>query len=182
MPEGMTRPDLSALMEAYGTLHVRHRASPLDIRRAYKRLLRQNNPAWLPAGTPEPQQAADQVAAANIAYLLIREAPLRHHRISTGIEPDTPWTEEELDAAWSRARTENVMSYVLGIALGVTAIALYSWFLLPLVWEWNVVAGPLIAVAMVAVLAVFVRSRVPSSVHLWRAIGLYRTVAGLLPR
>ena len=71
-----------------------------------------------------------------------------------------------------------VLDYVVGLTLGALALGLYAWLVLPRLWSWSSVAGPVIAIAMVGCLAAFALSRVPSSVHLWRAIEVYRRLAG----
>jgi hypothetical protein len=159
-----SRPTLNVFMDAYEVLGVGSAASPLAIRRAYKRQLR--------------HASRDRLSSIESAYRLVREAPLRHHRVSTGEEPDRPWTDDELQQAWRLAQLENAMSYVLGLTLGALALGLYAWLVLPHLWSWSYVAGPVIAIAMVGCLATFALSRVPSSVHLWRAIEVYRRLVG----
>ena len=164
MTQVANRPDLNTFMDAYTVLGVQSAASPLAIRRAYKRQLR--------------MASGERLRSIESAYRLVREAPLRHHRVSTGTESDRPWTDDELEFAWRRAQLESAMSYALGLTLGSLAIALYSWLVLPRLWSWSYVAGPLIAVMMFGLLAMFAMSRVPSSVHLWRAIEVYRRLVG----
>ena len=158
------RPTLSLFMDAYDVLGAESAASPLALRRAYKRELR---------NAPHDRQSSIKAA-----YLLVREAPLRHHRVSTGADPDRPWTEDELERAWRRAQLENAMAYVLGLTLGSLAICVYGWVILPRVWSWSYVAAPLIAVVLVGTVTAFALSRVPSSVHLWRAIEMYQLLTG----
>ncbi len=164
MSQVANRPELNTFMDAYSVLGVQSGASPLAIRRAYKRELR--------------EASGERLRSVESAYRLVREAPLRHHRVSTGTEPDRPWTDDELEFAWRRAQLESAMSYVLGLTLGSLAIGLYSWLVLPRLWSWSYVVGPLIAVMMFGLLATFALSRVPSSVHLWRAIEVYRRLVG----
>jgi len=164
MTQVANRPDLNTFMDAYTVLGVQSAASPLAIRRAYKRELR--------------TASGERLKSVESAYRLVREAPLRHHRVSTGTESDRPWTDDELEFAWRRAQLESAMSYALGLTLGSLAIALYSWLVLPRLWSWSYVAGPLIAVMMFGLLTMFAMSRVPSSVHLWRAIEVYRRLVG----
>ena len=151
-------------MDAYAVLGVQSGATPLAIRKAYKSEVR--------------RASSERLKSIETAYRLIREAPLRHHRVSTGKEPDRPWSDDELEFAWRRAQLENAMSYVLGITLGALMIGLYSWLVLPRLWSSSYVAGPLIAIAMLGALVRFAVSRVPSSVHLWRAIEIYRRLVG----
>jgi hypothetical protein len=164
MPSSASGPGLNTFMDAYAVIGVQPAATPLAIRKAYKREVR--------------RASSERLRSIESAYRLICEAPLRHHRVSTGVEPDTPWTDDELEFAWRRAQIENVMSYGLGIALGTLTIGLYSWLVLPRLWSTSPVAAPLVAIVMVGALTLFVRSRVPSSVHLWRAIEIYRRLVG----
>lgn len=158
------RPTLRLFMDAYDVLGAESAASPLALQRAYTRALR-NAPR-------------DQLSSIEAAYRLVREAPLRHHRVSTGADPDRPWTDDELEWAWRRAQLENAMAYVLGLTVGSLAICVYGWVILPRLWSWSYVAGPLIAVVLVGTVAAFALSRVPSSVHLWRAIEMYQLLTG----
>ena len=159
-----SRPTLNVFMDAYEVLGVGSAASPLAIRRAYKQKVR--------------SASGERLNSLESAYRLVREAPLRHHRVSTGVEPDRPWTDDELQHAWRLAQLENAMSYVLGLTLGALVLGLYAWLILPRLWSLSYVAGPVIAVVMVGCLAAFALSTVPSSVHLWRAIEVYRRFAG----
>ena len=109
-----SRPTLNVFMDAYEVLGVGSASSPLAIRHAYKRQLR--------------HASVEQLRSIESAYRLVREAPLRHHRVSTGAEPDRPWTDDELEHAWRLAQLENAMAYVVaqfvGGALGVLAASL----------------------------------------------------------
>ena len=151
-------------MDAYTVLGAEPGASPLAIRRAYKRELR--------------SASSDQRSVIESAYLLVREAPLRHHRVSSGTDPDRPWSDDELSVAWERAQFENAGAYVLGLTLGLVTIGLYGWLILPVLLTWSYFVGPAIGIILFAMLIAFAVSRVPSSVHLWRAIEVYRRVKG----
>lgn len=118
------RPDLFAFMDAYNVLDVDYTADPAAIRRAHKRLARQHHPDRFPDGSAEQQQATARMAEINDAYRLIREAPLRFHRVSKASDPTTPWTDIELDDAIRRARMNRVVDRSTTIALiAVAAIA-----------------------------------------------------------
>lgn len=118
------RPDLFAFMDAYHTLDVDYTADPAPIRQAHKRLAKQHHPDRFQAGSAEQQQATARMAEINDAYRLIREAPLRYHRVSTASDPTTPWTDNELDDAIRRAHMNQVVDRSTTIALiTVTAIA-----------------------------------------------------------
>jgi len=118
------RPDLFAFMDAYKVLGVDYTADSASIRRAHKRLAKQHHPDRFPAGSAEQQQATARMAEINDAYRLIRDAPLRYHRVSKASDPTTPWTENELDDAIRRARMNLVVDRSTTIALvAVAAIA-----------------------------------------------------------
>ena len=118
------RPDLFAFMDAYKVLDVEYTAAPAAIRQAQKRLAKQHHPDRFPAGSAAQQQATARMAEINDAYRLIREAPLRYHRVSTASDPTTPWNDIELDDAIRRARMNQVVDRSTTIALtAVTAIA-----------------------------------------------------------
>ena len=123
MPSSV-RPDLFAFMDAYKVLGVDYTADSASIRRAHKRLAKQHHPDRFPAGSAEQQQATARMAEINDAYRLIREAPLRYHRVSKASDPTTPWTDIELDDAIRRARINQVVDRSTTIALiAVAAIA-----------------------------------------------------------
>ena len=117
------RPDLFAFMDAYRALGVDYTADSASIRRAHKRLAKQHHPDRFPAGS-EQQQATARMAEINDAYRLIREAPLRYHRVSKASDPTTPWTDIELDDAIRRGHINEVVDRSTTIALiAVAAIA-----------------------------------------------------------
>jgi DnaJ-like protein len=118
------RPDLFAFIDAYKVLGVDYTANSAAIRQAHKRLAKQHHPDKFPAGSAEQQQATARMAEINDAYRLIREAPLRYHRVSKASDPTTPWTDIELDDAIRRARMNRVVDRSTTIALiAVAAIA-----------------------------------------------------------
>jgi curved DNA-binding protein CbpA len=116
------RPDLFAFMDAYTVLGVDYSANSSVIRQAYKRLAKQHHPDKHPAGSAEHQQATTRMAQINDAYRLIRDAPLRHHRVSKGSDPITPWTDDELDDAIRRARMSQQFDRWMTVALVVVAV------------------------------------------------------------
>jgi preprotein translocase subunit Sec63 len=145
-----TKPDIHALMDAYAVLEAEHSANPAEIRRAYKRIARQHHPDRHPANSPEQRSATDRMAAVNAAYQLVRDAPLRHHRVSTGARPDDPWTDSELDAAIRRARHDRAFSHV------VSAIAVLIYLFLPWMFsDWLTGPGAPLAWAVAAVYVTF---------------------------
>ena len=124
-----TRPDLFVYMDAYKVLGVEYSADPSEIRRAHKRLARQHHPDRFPAGSAEQQQATLRMAQINDAYALVREAPLRHHRVSRASEPDVAWTDDELDRAVDQARVNRKIDLAISVALAFVAIILVPAFL-----------------------------------------------------
>jgi hypothetical protein len=168
------RPDLNAFMDAYVILEVKYAANPLDIRKAYKRKARAHHPDRLPAGSPEHRQATERMAAVNAAYQLIREAPLRHHRISTGAQPDDPWTDDDLDAALRRSRMDTVLSRGICVALAVAGFGIYLFFL-PALSGWHAAAGPVVGM-MVVLLAYLFTAHMPESEYVWRIIYIVKVV------
>ena len=124
MPGHQSPPDLNAFMDAYATLGVPYGASRLDVRQAFKRQTRAHHPDRFPPGSPEQLQATQRMAAANAAYALIKDAPLRYHRISTGSRPYEPWTGDELDAALHRARQDAQTDRWIGAGLSTVGVCL----------------------------------------------------------
>lgn len=116
------RPDLFAFMDAYEVLGVDYAVDSAAIRRAHKRLAKQHHPDRFPAGTAEQQQATTRMAEINDAYRLIREAPLRYHRVSKASDPTTPWTDLELEEAIRRARVNQKVNRWMTIALIAAAV------------------------------------------------------------
>jgi hypothetical protein len=62
------------------------------------------------------------MAEINDAYRLIREAPLRYHRVSTASDPTTPWTDIELEEAVRRAHINQEVNRWITIALIAVAV------------------------------------------------------------
>ena len=118
------RLDLFAFMDAYEVLGVDYAADSAAVRQAHKRLAKQHHPDRFPAGSAEQQQATTRMAEINDAYRLIREAPLRYHRVSKASDPTTPWTDIELEEAIRRARMNQEVNRWMTIAvIAVAAIA-----------------------------------------------------------
>jgi hypothetical protein len=122
------RPDLFAFMDAYKVLGVDYTADSAAIRQAHKRLAKQHHPDRFPAGSAEQQQATARMAEINDAYRLIREAPLRYHRVSKASDPTTPWTDNELDDAIRRARMNQEVDRWMTIALIAVAVIAVPFF------------------------------------------------------
>jgi hypothetical protein len=111
-------PDLFAYMNAYSILEVEYSATPMEIRRAYRRLAQHVHPDLHPQDSPEQGQRTVRMAALNDAYHLIKEAPLRFHPASRRSDPDVAWSDAELDDALRQARRERVTIDVLGVTVG----------------------------------------------------------------
>jgi DnaJ-domain-containing protein 1 len=117
-----TRPDLFALMDAYKVLGVDYSVDPSEIRRALRRLVRQHHPDRCPAGSDEQQQATRRMAEINEAYRLVRDAPLRYHRVSKAADPDTAWTDDELEEAIGRAAATRKVDLAMSVGLLVITV------------------------------------------------------------
>ncbi len=115
-------------MDAYKVLGVDYSADSSAIRQAHKRLAKQHHPDRFPAGSAEQQQATTRMAEINDAYRLIRDAPLRYHRVSKASDPTTPWTDIELEEAIRRARINQEVDRWLTIALIAAAVIAVPFF------------------------------------------------------
>jgi hypothetical protein len=122
------QPDLFAFMDAYQVLGVDYTVDSAAIRRAHKRLAKQHHPDRFPADSVEQQQATTRMAEINDAYRLIREAPLRYHRVSKASDPTTPWTDLELEEAIRRARINRQVERWMTIALIAAAVIAVPFF------------------------------------------------------
>jgi len=122
MPSVNAKPDLYTLMNAYAVLEVPYTATSGDIRRAFRHLAALRHPDKLPSGSLDYRRATECMIELNAAHDLIRDAPLRHHRISQGGDPEGPWTDRDLEDAIRRGhaarRIEEVMSGALYVAFG----------------------------------------------------------------
>ena len=168
--------DLHAFLDAYNLLGVEYSAQPADIRRAYKAAARTHHPDRHAAGSSEQREATERMAAINAAYELVRDAPLRHHRVSTGSRPDEPWSDEELDRAVRRAKTDRAVSNVINAGCVVVLLILPSFagFILtghisrsPKFWA--------VTVAYVAIALLAFRGGLTP--RLWNTFALFRFLA-----
>ena len=66
------------------------------------------------------------MAAINDEYRLIKDAPLRHHPVSSRSDPDLTWADADLDDAVRRARAERVTYDFIGACLMRVVGALLS--------------------------------------------------------
>lgn len=100
------RPDLQTLLDAYALLEVQFTATPGDVRKSYRRLARAHHPDRFHTDSPQQRDATARMRHLNVAYALIRDAPLRHHPISRGTEPVVDDSADAIDASLRRARVE----------------------------------------------------------------------------
>lgn len=170
------------MMDAYALLGVEHAANPGEIRQAYKRLAREHHPDRHPASSPEQQAATERMTAINAAYQLVRDAPLRHHRVSTGARPDDPWTDAELEAAIRAARHDRTISNIISASAALIFLFL-PWFFSGWIWGPGGFSSPLtLFVAIVYVMfAVFIATsagrgpgRLEMFDRLWNLIWVFR--------
>ena len=120
MPEPSS-PDLFVFMDAYKVLGVGYDADSSEIRRAHRRLAKLHHPDKQSAGSPAPEATA-RMAQINDAYRLVRDAPLRYHRVSRAADPDVPWTDVELEDAIRRARVNRHVDLGMTVALVFLAV------------------------------------------------------------
>jgi preprotein translocase subunit Sec63 len=177
MSETSRRPDLRIFMEAYALLEVEYSVDPLTIRKAYRRLARFHHPDRHAAGSLGQQQATERMRALNKAYELVRDAPLSHHRVSTGSDPDRPWDKSELDEALPLARLDRFISFALGLAL-ILGGGLFMQLILPALYG-DVPAG-FVSFAWIAVAVLYVLvARLPAYGYVWRVLALISLLIGI---
>src|SRR4029453_2039443 len=160
------RPDLFAFMDAYAVLGVDYAADSSTIRHAHRRLAKQHHPDRYPAGSSEQQQASARMAEINYAYRLVRDAPLRYHRISRASDPTTPWTDSELDAALQRARVNQQFDRWMTVGLMVVAV-----ILLPLLSSSFIMVKATSPVAVPLMLVMSAGMSLVSMLVIWTMLG-----------
>ena len=158
MPEPNS-PDLFVFMDAYKVLGVGYDADSSEIRRAHRRLAKLHHPDKQSAGSPPQPEATARMAQINDAYRLVRDAPLRYHRVSRAADPDVPWTDVELDEAIRRARVNRNVD--LGMTVGLVFLAVIA---VPLLLSGISRAGSLPAPLLIAL-------TLGSSWVMWSMIG-----------
>ncbi|HMC76498.1 MAG TPA: J domain-containing protein [Vicinamibacterales bacterium] len=104
MPDTAAPVNLDALLDAYAQLGLAHDATVRDARRAYREMARRYHPDRVPPGAPGRGEATARMAAINRARALVHDAPLRHHPITRGSDPDALFTQADTDEALRRAR------------------------------------------------------------------------------
>jgi len=117
-----TRPDVLTYMTAYDLLEVPYTADSSQVRRAYLRLVREHHPDRQPARSIEQQQATERLAKINDAYALVRDAPLRFHRVSRGSNPEMPWEDAEMSDALNRAQMSRKVDVAIAAALVIVMV------------------------------------------------------------
>ena len=173
MASPSARPDLKTLLDAYALLAVPYTASAAEIRDVFRDQARQHHPDKFEAGSSAQRQATQKMAALNAAYHLIRDAPLRYHRISTGARPDDPWTDDELDAALRRSRSDRGRSKVVPVALSALGIIVYV--LISVVGQsagWSIAAAAIGFVVIWA--AYFMAAQTGAGLQIWRLIDIFK--------
>ena len=158
MPEPIS-PDLFVFMDAYKVLGVDYGADSSEIRRVHRRLAKLHHPDKQSAGSPAQPEATVRMARINDAYGLVRDAPLRYHRVSRASDPDTPWTDVELDDAIRQARVNRNVDLAMTVALVFVAT-----ILLPLLLSSISAAGTLPVPLVIAV-------TLGSSFVMWTMLG-----------
>jgi hypothetical protein len=141
MPDS-TNPRLFVFMDAYKVLGLDYSADSSVIRRAHRRLARTHHPDKHPAGSSGQQQATVRMAEINDAYRLVRDAPLRYHRVSKATAPDTAWTDIELVEAIRRGHANRRVDLAMtigGVALAMIIMPIIVSSIMPAV----ALAGPL---------------------------------------
>jgi hypothetical protein len=167
VPTTPPRPDLNALLDAYAFLGVEHSANPGEIRRAYKEAARTHHPDRHPPGAPAQREATERMTAINAAYQLAKDAPLRHHRVSTRSQPDVPWSDAELDEAMRRAQTDRVVANVM-TGLTVLVLCVAPWLVIGLAGGARM--STILTTALFSILLTVVIGRSSTRARLWTVI------------
>jgi hypothetical protein len=141
--------NLDALLDAYARLGLAHNATARDARRAYREMARRSHPDRIPSGAPGSDEATARMAAINCAYELVRDAPLRHHPISRGSDPDAVFTQADTDAALHHARGAHRVDVAV---TAVACAAMYVVLIFVLVPVLHLAGLPYAAAVMVALL------------------------------
>jgi len=147
---------IHSLEECYRTLEVDLGASPLAIKRQYRRLARHWHPDRYPAGCPEQKRAVDEMQKINHAYRQIRRAPLRYRAARQPSPPPPPpprratpaptvkpvyadgeiWGQYLAASARREARVRRAVDLGFGLVVALVLLGawrLSGWFLLALV-------------------------------------------------
>jgi preprotein translocase subunit Sec63 len=142
-----SRASLDALLDAYALLGLAHNATVRDAQRAYREMARRYHPDRVPPGSPGRDEATARMAEINRAYALIRDAPLRHHPINRGSDPDYQFTQADTDNALHRARAARRVDAVINTVVYAATLAGLLFVLVPLL---HVAGLPYAAAVVVA--------------------------------
>lgn len=174
MPTRASSADINSYLDAYAVLGVEHSANPAEIGRAYKVAARTHHPDRYPAGSDEQRNATERMRQINAAYQLVRDAPLRFHRVSTRSRPDEAWTDTELDAAIRRAKNERTLANVLS-GFAAALFLFLPWFLYGVVSGAGSPSTPFIfAVALVYLGIAVLAATGGVSPRVWDVLHLFR--------
>lgn len=135
-------------MDAYKVLGVAYDADSSEIRRAHRRLAKQHHPDKQSPGSPAQPDATARMAQINDAYRLVRDAPLRYHRVSRAADPDTPWTDVELDNAIRQARVNRNVDLAMTVGLVFLAVIVVPFLLAGLSRAGSIPAPLVIALTL----------------------------------
>ena len=92
------------------------------------------------------------MAAINAAYELARDAPLRHHPISRGSDPDLRFTQTHTDEALQQARAHRRVEHVITVVGYAAMYAILIFVMIPVLHAAGLpyAASVLIAIACAA--------------------------------
>ena len=154
-----SKTDLDTLLRAYALLGLNYTATPRDAQRAYRELARRHHPDRVPPGSSEREEATSRMAAINAAYQLARHAPLRHHPIAGGSDPDLVFTQSHTDEALRRARGVQRVELVMKAVAWVSFGAFLSFGMLPLLGAAGLSFPAALLIAMACAAAAMAVSR-----------------------
>ena len=117
--------ELPAIENAYRVLGVSRDSSALRIKREYRRLARMCHPDKFAHNTPDQKRAAERMREINVAFRLVKHAPLRYRSDSAS---QTGKGRQGTGPARTIAvtdRTEYIVRFVCGVVFGVAVSLLY---------------------------------------------------------
>jgi curved DNA-binding protein CbpA len=180
VPQTRSAPKLDALLDAYALLGLDHAATPRQARRVYRAMARRHHPDRVANNAAARDEATARMAAINDAYDLVRDAPLRHHPVSRGSDPDFRFTQAHTDEAFRRARAARRVELVVTAAARVAMYAILIVVLVPLL---HAAGLPYTAAVVVALLcAAGVKTARRSIDPSMAANGIAALLRGLLTR
>jgi DnaJ domain len=134
--DGLNEPDIVESKRAYHVLGLPYAASAIEIKRAYRALLRRWHPDLYVSGTQNHDDATRVAKKINEAYSRIRHAPLRYYVENSAQPPSTrapdlgtPVTSNEPsdDDLPRLDRIEFWVRFVCGAVLGVFVSINLAW-------------------------------------------------------